>query len=111
MSRVFIFERVRANIESLKVFGEITYIFEADDERSSIWETQDLRAEIAEQLQELQFNPAQDFFAIVGAVIPITLVIAVLESLFPAYRVLYWQAEAREYVPRLMDKTRQETAL
>lgn len=110
--RVFVFERVNPALkveQCVEAFGQVIYLFEREDERTSLWDTKELQREIQEQLTALEFNPAIDYFAVVGPVVPCVLAVSAIQFLHDEYKLLFWNSINREYFARLIHNERKTT--
>jgi len=99
---VFLLEATRSNIDTTKAasFGEIKYIFEQGDRRSSVFETRAYEVAIEERLNALGFDPARDIVCIAGRIVCVAVLFAVLTRLFGRFNILMFDAHDECYVMR-----------
>lgn len=98
MSRVFALEPTTKDISSANEFGEIVYLFDADNQ-PSVWNSAKYLLAVQARLEELQFSE-DDFFLAAGPTVQLLLVMGYLSNTYPEFHVLFWQAQIKEYVPR-----------
>lgn len=105
MTRVFVVEQPRANIDISKAeaFGAITYIFAPDDRRCSVFQADDYAREIAERLHVLGFDPLHDLVCIAGSMVPVAIALAKMGAIYDMLRVLLFSARENGYVERVLD--------
>ena len=99
MARVFALEPCRQDISSARKFGRITYLFERDGDRSSIWAPEFPR-EIVQKLDALGFEPDVDFFVVAGQMVPLVIAISSIVATYGATNVLFYSSTERHYVTR-----------
>lgn len=102
MSRVFLLEQTHKDIRKAERFGRICYLFEQDEPRPSIFETDKYMEAITSRLETANFNPDEDLLLAVGQSIPLNLAFYVLATTYPTLRVLFFQARVQEYVIRTL---------
>lgn len=100
-AKVLVFEPCRHDCAGLEAYGTIEYMFDKGIRRSSIWSAS-LADDITERIAEMGYDPKYDWLAIVGATVPVTLVLVQLLSLYGQVRVLFYSASERIYVPRTL---------
>lgn len=98
-SRVVVIEPTTKDLSAAEPFGKLVYLFGEHDTRPSIWETGDFLQAVQEKLEKINFSE-EDYLLCVGSVVPLMSVMAMLSNLYPHFRVLFWHAQVREYVPR-----------
>jgi len=102
MSIVFLLEPPNAslNIECVKQYGTIKYIFGPTDRRCSVFDTEKYSSLIIERLYTLDFNPDVDFFCVCGSLVPLITAVAALISEWGRIRILFYRANESIYVER-----------
>ena len=104
-ARVFVLEPINPPLifdpHAAEKFGELVYVFERGELRSSIWHDE-FCAECLDSLEEKGYDPARDFLLVVGKLVPITRMTASLARKYGAVRALFWHAVDKEYVVRIL---------
>lgn len=105
MSRVFLVEPVRRefDLESLKDFGEITFLFQPDERRGSVFRTEEFCASILARLSREDFDPELDFFCLTGALVPVSLTLSIMSHLFGMVNVLLYNTGDENYASRKVE--------
>ncbi len=96
MTRVFILEPVQFNVENVKKFGEVVYIFSNFDRRPSIW-AEEYAQTVVDVLESKHFNPEEDVFLAAGKMVPIAIVIAELVMEYDGVRLLLFNAVSPQH--------------
>lgn len=86
----------RIDLNKVKEHGDILYLFQPGETRSSIWSEKFLD-ECMTALQRINYDNVVDAIVIAGAVIPITLLIARLCA-FENVMLLLWNANEDRYI-------------
>lgn len=102
MQRVFFLERAMQRIDSARQFGRITYIFPPHVDRCSIWDTEIFCNDALDRLKELHYDPAIDFIAVTGHIIPLVSLTAALISEYDKIKVLFFNAADYSYNERIL---------
>jgi len=110
MSQVFVVEPTRTDfLDGLKDFGEVTYIF--DGHRPSIF-SEAYRDAIRDGLQRCNYNPHEDFIAVVGKQVPLFILAAEITAAYGSFTALLFSSSERRYIPRtiggVFDETRND---
>ena len=101
MSRVFVLEPTKLDVEKAKTYGTLVYVFNNGDRRASIW-TEEFIEQVMTRLQSLCYDPDGDYVAIVGHLVPMAVVIARLTYDYDHFQALCFSSTEREYVVRVL---------
>ena len=105
MSRVFLVEPVRANIDvsSAEKFGELVYIFGPNAKRVSVFKTQEYCVAVLDILRSMDYDPEEDIFCISGSMVPVAVTLSALVAEFVAgIEVLFYNSIEDGYARRTM---------
>ena len=108
--RVFLVEEPRraVDLSTATRYGEVTYIFDGQSRRPSVFDVEGFRSCIIERLDEFRFRPDADVLCIVGNILyTLSVVVAVIE-LWGFARVLMFDSSTQEYQLRMLGR-KQET--
>ena len=107
MSRVFLVERPKANIDVTKAeeFGELNYVFGPDDRRCSVFRTTEFGHEVIARLETAKYDSTVDFFCIAGSMVTVAAALAAMMSRYSVVRVLMYSAPDNRYVKRTFDSS------
>jgi len=108
--QVFILEPTHIDVSQAERFGAVKYVFDHGARRVSIWDD-NFGDEVVRQLAANNFNPASDFFVIVGHMVPLVLSIAAMLNEWQRINVLAYSSVERQYVERRLDVTRRTGAV
>ena len=100
--RVIIYEEVKVDVSKAEKYGEIVYLFTEHDTRPSIWETEAFLAACSRRLSELKFSADDDYFAVVGSSVPLTLITNLIARKYKESKFLFWHSGIRDYLPRVI---------
>lgn len=106
--RVFILEEANKDIHDATRFGDIEVLFPPDQFRPSIWE-ESISNEVEKRFRACHFDPVIDSVLLVGPQVLAVAAIAHLAQTYNEYRVLFWHASAKEYVPRVFKRKHHES--
>jgi hypothetical protein len=106
-SRVFCIEPPRDgfDVSTAARFGELTPIFKDRDRRCSVFRPDQYRHRVWEVLQEAGYQPAVDYFIMIGAMIPVSLAMTALMEHVPpgtGVKILMFSSHDGEYVERVI---------
>ncbi len=96
MTRAFVLERCNVDVSKASVFGNIVYVFDGNQRRSSIWSTNFI-TDVCSRLKDLEYDPANDYFVIVGPIVPLCKTIGHLVAQYGLIRALCWSASECSY--------------
>ncbi len=104
-ARVFLIETVRRdfNLESLKEFGIVTYLYNSDERRGSLFRTEEFCQEVKARLLREQFDSEGDYFCLTGGLVPTSLALSVLSRMFPTLNLLLYNTGDDSYVCRVVN--------
>jgi len=97
MKAIVIEQACKINVSRAKAYGELSYIFPTGASRSSIW-SEEFMDEALTSLAAMEYQPRLDCIVLVGAVVPLTKIIARLVAIYGQIRVLCWSATERDYI-------------
>ena len=102
MARVFLVEPVRRDfdLESLKSFGEIIYLFEPDERRGSVFRTDEFCINVTARLKRARFDAVNDFFCLTGALVPTCLVMSLIANAHSTINILLYNTGDESYASR-----------
>src|ERR1035437_4312699 len=105
-SRVFVIEPPRDgfDLSSAEKFGPIIPIFDSRDRRCSVFKPDEYRDTVWEVLAHNDYNPAVDYFIMIGAMLPVSLTLAAIcEHLMvgESAKVLMFSSHDDSYVERV----------
>lgn len=104
--KVFILEspkRVALKDEDLSPYGEAVLVFKDDEaNRPSVFDPNKFSACTLGRLQELGYNPEDDFLVVLGSMIGVSLLIAAALNKYGSIRILLFSAITGAYVPRVL---------
>jgi len=95
--KVFVLEPVKYDLSSVGEYGDIHYLYEANEPRSSVW-TSAFVNDCFSRLKNFDFNCDRDFILVSGAQVPLTLLVAHLVASFETVNLLLFDAKHNEYV-------------
>jgi len=99
-ARVFFVEQMeRFNIAAAKKFGDITYLF---DRAPNPFNTVAFLAAVEQRFDDLKFNPKRDLIGVTGATVKVSLYVARAVSLYPATKLLLYNALYHDYQQRIV---------
>jgi len=105
MARVFIVERPRREIDvsSAEAYGDITFIFDRDDRRASIFDPDSYMHDVITQLNMKRFNPKEDYIAMTGGLLQVSqALLAVRAYTKEPIRVLHFNSSIELYEERMI---------
>lgn len=105
MRRVFLIERPRSHIDLAKAaeFGELTYVFNPDDRRDSVFSCNGFVSSVLKRLKQLNFDTHVDVFCIAGSMVPITISAAAILCVYGHLDVLLYNAREGAYILRSLE--------
>ena len=105
MRRVFLIEQPRSHIDLAKAseFGELTYVFNRDDRRDSVFSCNGFVGSALKSLKQLNFDPHVDVFCIAGSMVPITISASAILCVYGRLDVLLYNARDEEYILRSLE--------
>ena len=105
MNRVFIVEPPRRdiNMDVVREHGTVQYVFNRDDRRAGMFDTNRLAQDISSALDRAGFNADEDGFCLVGSLNIVCFALMVLLHKYGKVRVLMFSANTGGYIERLMD--------
>lgn len=101
--RVFVFEETHLDISKLRRFGDILYLFHRGEQKRPLRDIK-LEDQIASQLTRFNYDPEEDYLAIVGQQLTITIFLTTVVSLWGRCRTLCFDAGRSEYYEREMGR-------
>lgn len=107
MTRVFMLEPARQDASGLTSHGEVTHVFPTGARRASIWSERFLEQAIA-SLESLGYDPARDWFSVVGSVVPVSKVVCELVARHSRVRLLYFNTTTCRYEEHVTGECRCE---
>jgi hypothetical protein len=107
MSRVFIIEQPRSNIDISRAeqFGELVYLFDSNARRCSVFHHHDFGRAILEQLVAANFDYKDDYVCIVGSMLTVAVALIAIAQSFDTFKALLFNSVESEYVERRFDKS------
>lgn len=108
MPKVFILSPVaNASIDVSKAaaFGDITYVFEHNDKRPSVFNHTAYGRAVIERMTTLGFDNQVDYFCCVGSMVSLAVTLVVLSYNNPTLRILLFDATHGEYVIKQFDSS------
>jgi len=101
-TRAFVLEPASQSVHTAREYGEITYIFQKGEKRSSIW-SEEFKQELLDCLEAQQFNPKVDCFVVTGHLVPLTIAVTTILIKYGCLQVLFYSATERQYVLRKIE--------
>lgn len=101
-ARVVLVEETNKDLGNAHIYGDVTVLMPKASHRPSIWEQEFIR-HIEKRLNEIDFNPELDYLLVAGSQISTSTVIASLASKYSSFKVLFWHASIKEYLPRVFN--------
>ena len=101
-SRVFILEHPRRDLDlsSLGEYGEVTYLFNSQRRRASVFEVNSYVLDVQRALEDAGFSE-DDYFAVAGSVINVSLAMIALERVgVSSTQLLMFGASTGKYEAR-----------
>lgn len=86
------------NTSACDDYGDIEYIFENFDVRASIFKVNEYMDDVIKYARNKGFNPAKDYFAFAGSLIPVTNAVIALLTEFGTIRVLLYTSVEHRYI-------------
>lgn len=105
--RVVVYEQPNLELSKAEKFGDIEFMFTDEDYRPSIWETESFEAACSKKLDAMKFDPKNDMFVFAGSSVPLMIITNVLTRKYKEFKVLFWHAQVRDYVPRIIQGIQQ----
>lgn len=102
-TRVFALEECNKDISDAERFGSLVVLFNETTHRPSIWDDA-IYDTVRRRFKLLGFDPSRDYVLLVGPQTMIVAAIHYLSQTYDQYRVLFWHAAAKGYVPRVFTK-------
>lgn len=99
MSRVIAIEPCNFDLTPAMVFGEVVFLFERTGERTSIW-SEDFSSCVLDKLEEINYDPDIDFIVVSGAIVTLSLAIAVIAADYGVIKLLLYHSAEAGYVSR-----------
>lgn len=100
-SKVFLLERPRTvDYKSAKAHGEVHFVFEEDDRRASVFNTERYVEDVFEQLEYLGFDPESDSICVAGSVVGLVTAVAAIAMRYGFVNLLLFNATESAYVRR-----------
>lgn len=99
--RVFILEPTALDVKTAEQFGDIVYVYPPGARRPGIW-TESFALDVIAQLEKHEYNPREDYFAVVGHLVQMALTIAALSARWSVFQVLLYNSSARAYTTRTL---------
>jgi hypothetical protein len=96
---VFLLEQTTHDISALRGYGEVEYIFAPGEARPSVWQLE-FSALLAEKLEDIGFDPANDFIAFTGRLIPMMMLSSAVHRQYGSFFALLFDAGTQTYVER-----------
>jgi len=105
-ARVFLIERLKPNIDvtPARQYGHLTYVFDSEDRRSSVFNCQRFGIELVNRLKALCFDPSTDYLCLAGSLIPVALSLSAIALTWSRVQVLLYSATETRYVIRDVGK-------
>lgn len=105
-SKVFIVEELTAaryDLSATKRFGELTYVFAADERRAGIFDPK-FEVDLINALKQNDFDPTVDYICATGSMTPVLLIVAAVACTYGQIRVLLFDSrngtyESKEIAP------------
>jgi len=106
-SRVFIIEPLRRelNISSARIYGHLTYIFDNDVRRCSVFKHKEYGHALLERLRGHAFKPEHDYIVIVGTMLTVAMSIIVIAQAYTQFNILLFNSIENKYVPKQINGT------
>ena len=106
MSKVFIIERPRNNIDvsDARKFGDIVYVFDHDDRRCGVWQITLFGQTILRRLESLGFDPESDYVCVTGAMVTVLIAIVAVAQRYDEFNALLFNAVNNCYVEKRFRK-------
>ena len=107
MSKVFIIEppRHQLDISKAKRFGEIVYVFEPNDRRCGVFETERFGNSVLKVLIEKNFNVEEDVICIVGAMLTVIIAVIAIAQQHDSFNLLMYNSVTSDYVKVMFNKS------
>jgi hypothetical protein len=103
--RAFVLTPCSMDVSEASMYGDIKYVFAADESRPSIWRA-DFLHEVVRRLEHDKFDPREDFFVATGAFVPVVLVACELVARYGSLRCLVFNSVDCNYVERRIHHAR-----
>jgi hypothetical protein len=108
MTKAFILEPCSLNVSTAATFGELVYVFDKGERRSSIWAPA-FRQEIIEALERKDFDPDRDYFVVAGHMVPLVIAVSVLQEYYGYVKTLMFCSVSRGYTNYILGKPHETT--
>jgi hypothetical protein len=100
-SRAFAIEPSPLSLNDAERFGRVSYIFDDDNSRPSIWNNAKLRTAVLAALQKFSYNPEQDYLILTGQVVLLSFIVAIIANEYGPFKALVFDAPNRAYQERV----------
>lgn len=103
-NRVFVLESVKPSLDlsSTRSFGEIHYIFDDSQRRSSIFDVDDFREDVIAELKRRDYKPDVDAVCLVGSFVPTILMVSAIQKHYGSFRALLFSSIDHRYVKKTL---------
>ncbi len=99
-ARVFIYSTPEnLGTDALEEFGRVIPLADANGV-PALFDTDGQQHYLMQELRRWRYNPSRDYIAVVGAVVPNTLLLHLLGSYYESCKVLFFNAKTRTYIER-----------
>ena len=98
--RVFLIEECNVDVSPAGKYGDICFLFESKESRSSIWTTS-FSEDVVRAARKKHFTPHCDFFCIAGGIVPLIQAFHAMLNEYGVLRVLLYDATEQMYVLRV----------
>lgn len=96
MSRCFVLQDCNKDVSDATRFGEIVYVFERKNGRSSVW-SDDYRKEVLKRFREMRFDRQEDYLVAVGHTAPLVIAIGELLPWYSFLNMLVFYGPEQQY--------------
>lgn len=108
-SRVLILEKTsdKVDVTPAAEYGELVYVLDRTTrgaQRTSVFDTSRYEEMLLKRLDELRYDPDEDYVCLAGKVICVSVLCALLAREYGAFKALMFDAHESRYVNRVMGK-------
>lgn len=106
MSKVFVMSesvKDKHNVDGLAAHGEIVFLYKRNEKLPSAYNPSEFASSISSRLSDNEFDPDNDFIALVGKQIELAMIFYTVGLLVGNVRMLFFDAAKVAYAPVRID--------
>jgi len=108
MSKCYLLEPVKQDVQDAQEFGELVYLFEYGETRPSIFSVE-YQEELEKRFIKAEFDPENDMFVLTGFQIAISIAVSVLTKMFKNFEILCFYVPTHSYTLISIGKVKERT--